>query len=684
MLSPRHRRAVRRTALAFTLAFALAAGCDEAPPGVGSPTATSGGGAAIPCTEDTVDTACGPTNDCRAAACVSDTCEITTAKKGASCSGENGATVCDGKGACVLPSCIDGKKGPSETDVDCGGPCGPCELDDGCAKNADCQSGHCGPTLDIGKNTCQPCDSNDQCNDDRFCDPSSKTCVPDKPIGTACGDASECPEGHCVDGFCCDSACDEGCTACSVARGALTDGACEPYVFKNTDVPGACDDTSANCGAGLRCTCDGAGICTAKLGVIGVTAGANHSCALFTTGQVKCWGANESGQLGLGDTMNRGDAPGQMGTSLPFVDLGPGARVTALAAGDAHTCARLDDGAVKCWGANASGQLGQGDTLARGGAPGQLGAALLPVDLGAGKKATAIAAGGNHSCARLDNGTVKCWGANASGQLGQGDVAARGITPGQLGDALAPVDLGTATNASTIAAAGDHTCALVVPGNAVKCWGANASGQLGQGDVANRGGAAGQLGNALLPVKLGDKVKVKSLTLTATSSCARLENGSFKCWGDNASGQLGLGDAQNRGDAADELGDLLPAVALGNLAVVDSAAGGGSHVCARLTSSSLKCWGANTNGQLGQGDLTNRGDGPNQMGDALLSVNLGTKRVALVVATGDNHTCARLDDGTVKCWGLNTSGQLGLGDIVARGGAAGELGDALPTVALFE
>lgn len=684
MPSSPFRLPLRRVAVVIAAGLALAAGCDSEPSDTGPSGTTSGGGAGTPCTEESLEASCGPTSDCRLAACVDGSCAVSLAKKGASCAGEAGATICDGKGTCVPASCLDEKKGASETDVDCGGPCSPCELDKGCAKNADCVSGYCGPTLDIGKTTCQPCDSNEQCNDDRYCDGATKTCIPDKPVGSTCDDPLECPGGHCVDGFCCDAACDDGCSACSVARGALVDGTCEPYVFKGVDVPGACDDTSGNCGQGLRCTCDGAGICTSKLGVISVTAGANHTCALFTTGQVKCWGANASGQLGLGDTVNRGDVPDQLGANLPFVDLGDGVRVTALAAGDSHTCARLDDGSVKCWGANESGQLGQGDTTNRGSGPGEMGAALAPVDLGTGLKATAIAAGASHTCARLDDGSVKCWGANANGQLGQGDIANRGAVPGELGDALAPVSLGTATNSSAVAAAGNHTCALLVPGNVVKCWGANASGQLGQGDTADRGAAPAELGDALPPLNLGDKVKVKALALGASSSCARLENGSVKCWGDNANGQLGQGDPANRGDEPDELGEFLPSIKLGNLAVVEGLSSGGGHACVRLTSATLKCWGANASGQLGQGDTTNRGDGPDQMGDALLPINLGTMRTALVVTAGNAHACARLDDGTVKCWGDNASGQLGLGDTTSRGGAPGEMGDALLPVALFE
>ena len=112
-----------------------------------------------------------------------------------------------------------------------------------------------------------------------------------------------------------------------------------------------------------------------------LTAGGAHTCARFDDGSVKCWGANTFGQLGLGDTQSRGDGPGEMGATLPAVDLGPGRTALQVTAGFQHTCARLDDGSVKCWGANALGQLGLGDTQVRGDGPGEMGAALPAVQL---------------------------------------------------------------------------------------------------------------------------------------------------------------------------------------------------------------------------------------------------------------------------------------------------------------
>jgi alpha-tubulin suppressor-like RCC1 family protein len=130
-----------------------------------------------------------------------------------------------------------------------------------------------------------------------------------------------------------------------------------------------------------------------------------------------------------------------MGDALPAVDLGPGRTATAVAAGFFHTCARLDDRRVKCWGNNGYGQLGLGDAVNRGDGPGEMGDALPAVDLGLGRTATAVAGGFGYTCALLDDRRLKCWGNNQFGQLGLGDSLNRGDAPGEMGDALPAVDL---------------------------------------------------------------------------------------------------------------------------------------------------------------------------------------------------------------------------------------------------
>jgi alpha-tubulin suppressor-like RCC1 family protein len=411
-----------------------------------------------------------------------------------------------------------------------------------------------------------------------------------------------------------------------------------------------------------------------------LTAGQQHTCARLDDGSVKCWGSNVNGQLGLGDTQQRGDGPGELGATLPAVDLGPGRTALQLTAGYNHTCARLDDGSVKCWGLNDVGQLGLGDTQSRGDGPGEMGATLPALNLGAGRTALQLAAGSFHTCARLDDGSVKCWGRNNLGQLGLGDTQDRGGGPGQMGATLPAVNLGSGRTALQLTAGDSHTCAQL-DDSSVKCWGYNFSGELGLGDTQNRGDGPGEMGATLPAVNLGPGRTALQLT-AGSHTCARLDDGSVKCWGFNGGGQLGLGDTQSRGDGPGEMGATLPAVNLGPGRTALQLTAGLAHTCARLDDGSLKCWGANFVGQLGLGDGQSRGDGPGKLGASLPPVDLGLGRTALQLTAGGGHTCARLDDGSVKCWGANGNGQLGLGDTQSRGDGPAEMGAALPAVQL--
>ena len=139
---------------------------------------------------------------------------------------------------------------------------------------------------------------------------------------------------------------------------------------------------------------------------------------------MKCWGNGANGQLGYGDTQNRGDGPGEMGDNLPILHVGGSSlafKVKAVSVGISHTCAILNDGSLRCWGSGANGRLGYGDTQNRGDGGGEMDN-LPSVDLGSGRSAKFIAAGEYHTCAILDDGSVKCWGYGANGRLGYGDT----------------------------------------------------------------------------------------------------------------------------------------------------------------------------------------------------------------------------------------------------------------------
>ncbi|HEU4406123.1 MAG TPA: hypothetical protein VFS43_12730 [Polyangiaceae bacterium] len=378
--------------------------------------------------------------------------------------------------------------------------------------------------------------------------------------------------------------------------------------------------------------------------VVEIKAGGRMSCARLSDGSVRCWGVGGPA-LGTRRSNNLGDdePPGSAGP----VDLGGEATQLAVAY---HACALLEGGAVRCWGLNDFAELGYGNTNPIG--DNEAPASAGPIDLGG--KATQIAAGSLHTCALLEDGSARCWGFNGSGELGYGNVDPIGDdeTPASAG----PIDLdGRATQ---IAAGVSHTCALL-EGGAVRCWGSNQLGQLGLGN-------ADLVGDDELPAaaELVD-VGGKATQIAAGNyhTCALLEGGAVRCWGDNTVGQLGQGNTDLVGD--DERPSETEPVALGGKAT--QIAAGGASSCARLEDASLRCWGANDAGQLGYGRTDDVGDderpvdaGPLDVGGPVSSCSLG-----------EEHACALLESGAVRCWGQNLDGQLGLG-------AAGNVGDDEP------
>jgi alpha-tubulin suppressor-like RCC1 family protein len=146
-----------------------------------------------------------------------------------------------------------------------------------------------------------------------------------------------------------------------------------------------------------------------------------------------------------------------MGNALAAVSLGTGRTVKALSSGDAHTCAILDNNSVKCWGGNGNGRLGYGDTDDRGDTSGEMGDALSAVSLGTGRTANSISLGSGHTCVILDNSEVKCWGRGLAGRLGIATSSDMGDASGEMGESLAVVDLGTSRTAKAIKAGQFHS-----------------------------------------------------------------------------------------------------------------------------------------------------------------------------------------------------------------------------------
>lgn len=213
-------------------------------------------------------------------------------------------------------------------------------------------------------------------------------------------------------------------------------------------------------------------------------AGYRHHCVVLlarggTGSELKCWGSNAGGELGHGDHETRGDDADEMGLALPSVGVGMHRFALGVALGgdetQRHSCAILDDLSVKCWGSNSWGQAGLGTLEAS--SVERTGDRLRPVRLGVGAFALAIAAGASHSCALLDTRSVKCWGSNSFKQLGNGDDISvlRGYTDYEMGDLLPAVQLGVDANGTRLAAisvaAGGDTSCAVLTTGEVKCWG---------------------------------------------------------------------------------------------------------------------------------------------------------------------------------------------------------------------
>ncbi|KAJ1478947.1 regulator of chromosome condensation 1/beta-lactamase-inhibitor protein II, partial [Baffinella frigidus] len=287
------------------------------------------------------------------------------------------------------------------------------------------------------------------------------------------------------------------------------------------------------------------------------------------------------------------------------------------------SCAILDDGSVKCWGANSNGQLGLGDYENRGDdANGDRLSRCGNVDLGPNRTAVAVSAGGSHTCAVLDGGSLKCWGANSYGQLGLGDEKHRwdaNVRGAEMGANLPAVDLGPGRTAVAVSAGVYHTCSILasapaksIDDGSVKCWGYNTGNTLGQGDTRKRGDDADEMGAYLPAVDLGPNRTAVALDVGDYHTCTILDDRSVKCWGVlNDHGQLGKGDV-----------DFGP----GRTAVALSAAD--KHSCAILDDKSIKCWGYNDAGNLGLGDDWDRGIFTKEMGANLPTVDLGPAECA--------------------------------------------------------
>jgi alpha-tubulin suppressor-like RCC1 family protein len=336
-------------------------------------------------------------------------------------------------------------------------------------------------------------------------------------------------------------------------------------------------------------------------GVADLGAGGAFTCAVKTAGRsLTCWGQNDNGEVGDGTRFDR---------TRP-VDIGL-ADVVDIDGGNDHACAAVMDGRVFCWGYAANGRIGNvgGTSIA------------IPraVD-GAPPGVVQVSTGGGHTCVATSAGAAWCWGYGNSGQLGDGQdsnghsngtpAMVMGLPPGTV---------------EAVATGNNHSCAIA--GGAVYCWGANGSGQLGNGTSTPSSTAV------MIPTLSG----IVEIDSAGDFTCARNGGGGVNCWGYGDEGQLG-NDSSN--------GSSTPVVAIASGAT--ALAMGGSHACA-LVGSAVWCWGFGANGAVGDDSYTDR------------AAPVMIAQDAIAIASGGAHTCIVMTGGGVECWGGDWSGQLGDG-----------------------
>ena len=380
------------------------------------------------------------------------------------------------------------------------------------------------------------------------------------------------------------------------------------------------------------------------IGKLAIASGAYHSCAITAGGGVQCWGANFYGMLGDGTTTNRDVA----------VDVtGLQSGVVAIAAGNFHTCAVTTAGALKCWGYDVLGAVGNGHVCADF-------RCKTPMDVtGLGSGVAAVSGGGQFTCALTTGGAVKCWGDNREGQLGVGNTSGpEQCSFGSFSFACSttPVDVvGLASGVAEIKSGGAHSCALTTVGG-VKCWGRNSSGQVGDGTKSLRSSPVNVTG-------LGSGVD--AITSGIFHSCA-LSGGGVQCWGADKYGQLGAvtSDLCDYGEGPHNCSTVPLSVSTlsSGVTLVD---GGDEHTCAITTGGALKCWGHNHVGQVGDGTITDRSTPVDVCASGATppctASNGNTFTGVFDVAGGSQHTCALITGGAAKCWGI--FGSLGIGPV---------------------
>jgi alpha-tubulin suppressor-like RCC1 family protein len=333
-----------------------------------------------------------------------------------------------------------------------------------------------------------------------------------------------------------------------------------------------------------------------------LTAGRNHICVYQVGGELRCWGDNTVGQLGIPAT------PSGRFLAAPIPGLGP---VTAAAAGRYSTCAARIDSTVACLGENGSGQLGDVSMTSSD----------VPVNTVGLTQVSEVASGALHACA-IAGGALWCWGDGSSGRLGTGNQLSHSTPFAVSGGQIAAP--------GKLTVGGSHSCVIAGTGEAW-CWGLNGNGQLGIGTQAL----------TLSPVNVMMLGVVTDVRVRDESSCAVKTGGQAVCFGNGDEGQLGNGGTADSSLPVDVIG----------VTDAEEVGVGIPFACARTTTGGVTCWGTDLGGQLG--------DGVPGGVRATAAPVIGLPPVTQLVVAAYS-SCAMTADGDVWCWGLNDQGQLGI------------------------
>jgi alpha-tubulin suppressor-like RCC1 family protein len=357
------------------------------------------------------------------------------------------------------------------------------------------------------------------------------------------------------------------------------------------------------------------------------------SAAQASGGTAVGWGYNGAGAVGIGSTSTTGCKCVEV--PAPVVEL---SQATQIAAGRDHTAALLSDGTVRAWGSNFNGQLGHGDTVS----------SPAPVAVVGASNVVAIAAGSEHTLGLLADGRVLAWGDNSMGALGVGNSTG----PDECGGSpcsKAPVLVPGLANAIAVAAGEDFSLALLADGT-VLAWGADGYGQVGDG-------VGSQTGCLCVdhPIPVPGISGAIAISAGTNISEALIQDGTVKVWGENYFGEAGNGTDTAAGGCA-----CVKAFSVSGLSGVTSIHAGGYHATAALADGTVKSWGLNNHGQLGNGGKS----GPEECHGipcARSPISVLSLAGAQTSPAGTNFNLALLGDGTARAWGDDTYGELGTG-----------------------